>query len=248
MKKIRYLAICMVLAISGNGYADECAGVTIDAIEKHIRIIPNSEIVAMQPVYGMCEVVLGYKKIESSPDYAGYYSFLVAPDYVMSARVFSYGEESKGLMADVERESFLKIRKKMDSLVFARYEPKGGVENDLYVFTSTKCGFCKRLESDLKKIADDTNTRIHMILFPIHGDDNAKKILCRGVTFDQYISHTWEKYDAVPDGCPESKNKIENALTIGRSLGINGTPTMFTGDGEKIVGADNGKIYRALSR
>lgn len=249
MKKISIMTVCMVLSImafAGIGYASSCSDVTIDSISKHIRLIPGTEIVAKQPAYGMCEVVLGHHKNQDTGEFAGFYSLLVAPDYVMTARVFSNGEEQASLQNRVEADVFLRTKKNLESVVFTQYEPSGKVENDLYIFTSTKCGYCKGLESRLVKIANDTHTRIHLILFPIHGDDNAKKIICNDVKFNEYISGDWKQISPVAEGCPKSKKMIADALQLGKSLGINGTPTMFTGDGRKIIGANIERIYGEL--
>ncbi len=229
----------------GNCYANECDGVDIDHIKTHVALPDNCEIIASRPASGLCEIILGFNKTEHG--YAGMQPAWVSDEFVFIGSMFSYKTQmGMDLLQDIKKKTFGAVKENLDAIVFTQYEPAGkNIKNDLYVFTSTKCGYCKRLEANLKKIADDTGTRVNMILYPIHGDDNAKKILSNGVTFDEYVSHVWEKYEVV-SGNSKQLGKIKKALEIGNSLGVRGTPTMFTGNGDEIVGADIEKIYSIL--
>lgn len=239
------LIFILAMVACGSCFADECEGVNIDFISSHVTLPGDCEIVASKPTNGFCEVVLGFNK--TNHGYSGMQPVWVSKDFVLIGSMFSHkGQLGIELMQDVKKQMFSKVKENLDSAVFTHYQPAGKhIKNELYVFTSPKCGYCKRLESSLKKIADDTGTRINMILYPIHGDDDAKKILSNGVTFDEYVSRVWENYEVVTDNTT-SLEKINIALELGNGLGVRGTPTMFTSNGDEIVGADIDKIYSIL--
>ena len=103
------------------------------------------------------------------------------------------------------------------------------------VFADPNCGYCKRFERDLIGVNDIT---VYLFLYPILAPDSLQKskaVWCapdRGKAWLDYMVRDM----AVPvdTACATPIDKI---LEFGKSKRIQGTPTIFFEDGERVPGA-----------
>lgn len=103
-------------------------------------------------------------------------------------------------------------------------------------FEDPNCGYCKRLAKEIGRLE---NVTMYVFLFPILSPDSldkSKQIWCSA---DR--SRTWSEW-MVDGKSPTGKgdcdtSAVQKNLDLGRKLGINGTPTIFFADGERIPGA-----------
>lgn len=113
---------------------------------------------------------------------------------------------------------------------------RGDGKRVLATFEDPNCGYCKRLAKDLAKL---DNVTIYTFLVPILSEDSFKKSKLIWCANDR--AKAWN--DWMVDGkAPEGKDDcdttaIANNMAYARKLKINGTPTMFFADGERIPGA-----------
>lgn len=104
----------------------------------------------------------------------------------------------------------------------------------LAVFYDPDCPYCRRLYSELR---DSKEFTIYYFLYPlreIHPDayDKSVKIWCsedRAKALDEVESGK----DIPKKECP---HPVDEIITLGRNLGINGTPTIILPDGRRITG------------
>lgn len=113
---------------------------------------------------------------------------------------------------------------------------RGNGSRVLVTFEDPNCPYCKRLWQNMAELKDVT---IYTFLYPIlSADSNAKSkaIWCakdRATAWDQYMVGG-KAPAAAPEDC---KTPIDDNVALGKSLGINGTPTIIFPDGTRSAGA-----------
>lgn len=103
-------------------------------------------------------------------------------------------------------------------------------------FEDPNCGYCKKMARDLAKL---DNVTIYTFLYPILSPDSLEKSQQIWCSADRV--KTWNEW-MIDGKAPAAKADCDTAavrqtIEIGRKLAINGTPTLFFVDGERIPGA-----------
>ena len=113
---------------------------------------------------------------------------------------------------------------------------RGDGKRVLVTFEDPNCGYCKRLDKEIAKL---DNITLYTFLYPILSPDSLEK--SKQVWCSSDKARAWN--DLMLDGkkltaktnCNTSA--IAQNLEFGRSLNIQGTPTLIFADGERIPGA-----------
>ena len=154
-------------------------------------------------------------------------------------------------MKNVTEERMQKLTAiKFSELPFERAikQVRGDGKRVLATFEDPNCGYCKRLAKDLQRV---NNVTIYTFLYPILSEDSLKKSKQIWCSADR--SKAWNEW-MVDGRAPSGKDDCDtSAVTknqeFGRRLNINGTPTVFFADGERIPGAiPVAKIEQKLSQ
>lgn len=125
---------------------------------------------------------------------------------------------------------------------------RGDGKRVLATFEDPNCGYCKRLSKDLQKL---DNVTIYTFLLPILSEDSLKKSKQIWCSADR--AKSWNEW-MVDGKAPAGKDDCDtSAVTknqeFGRRLNINGTPTVFFADGQRVPGAiPVAKIEQKLSQ
>lgn len=125
---------------------------------------------------------------------------------------------------------------------------RGDGKRVLATFEDPNCGYCKRLAKDLQKL---DNVTIYTFLLPILSEDSLKKSKQIWCSADR--AKSWNEW-MVDGKAPTGKDDCDtSAVTknqeFGRRLNINGTPTVFFADGQRVPGAiPVAKIEQKLSQ
>ncbi|MCP4390930.1 MAG: DsbC family protein [Gammaproteobacteria bacterium] len=111
----------------------------------------------------------------------------------------------------------------------------------LNVFTDTSCGYCQQLHKEVKFL-QEAGISVHYFPFPRGGNrgpgySDLKKVWCAE---DQRKAMSIAKGSesgslASSDGC-EFAQYVDDGYLLGTRIGINGTPALFTSDGNKFNG------------
>ena len=112
---------------------------------------------------------------------------------------------------------------------------RGNGSRKVAMFADPNCGYCKRFERDLLAVSDIT---VYLFLYPILSPDSTEKskaVWCSGDPAKAWIDLMTK--DAVIQGDKSCPTPIEKNLAFGREKRINGTPTIFFENGERIPGA-----------
>ena len=111
---------------------------------------------------------------------------------------------------------------------------RGNGSRKVAMFADPNCGYCKRFERDLLGVNDIT---VYVFPYPILSPDSMEK--SRAVWCSPDRGKAWIDL-MVRDQPPKSDGKcdtpIDKVLAYGQSKKIQGTPTMFFEDGERIPG------------
>jgi thiol:disulfide interchange protein DsbC len=121
-------------------------------------------------------------------------------------------------------------------LELAVKQVRGDGKRAFATFEDPNCGYCKKLAKDIAKL---DNVTIYTFLYPILSPDSLEK--------SKQIWCSADKAKAWNDWMVEGKaltgksdcdtTAVQKTVETGRKLAINGTPTIFFSDGERIPGA-----------
>lgn len=197
-------------------------------VEKRLKEqYPATKITAVRetPVQGVYEVAMG--RNVAYTDASG--------RYMIFGHLYDM-KEQKDLTAQ-RLDEINKIDVSALPLSDAIKTVKGDGSRKLYVFSDPDCPFCQRLERETMPKLD--NVTIYTFLYPLeelHPDAKrkAEAIWCakdRAKAWDDFM-----KSGKLPDQETRCDNPVERNIQLGRSLGINGTPTIIMGDGAMVPG------------
>ncbi len=150
----------------------------------------------------------------------------------------------RGQMIDVARKTDLTDERlrvltavKFDQLPLdlAFRKVQGNGARKVAYFSDPNCRFCKKIEPELAKLE---NVTIHIFLYPILGQDSYEKATAVWCSRDRV--KVWDEMmlnGNPPKTAGTCDTPIEKIVAYGRQKGINGTPTLFFADGQRVTGA-----------
>ena len=112
---------------------------------------------------------------------------------------------------------------------------RGNGSRKIAMFADPNCGYCKRFERDLLGVSDIT---VYVFLYPILSPDSmekAKSVWCSGDRGKAWIDMMVN--NVAPTGEKTCTTPIEKVLAFGQSKRVQGTPTIFFENGERVPGA-----------
>lgn len=121
-------------------------------------------------------------------------------------------------------------------LSLAVKQVRGDGKRVFATFEDPNCGYCKKMAKEIAKL---DNVTIYTFLYPILSPDSLEKsnqIWCSGDRAKAW--YEWMVDGKAPGGKGDcDTTAIRKTMETGRKLAINGTPTVFFSDGERIPGA-----------
>ena len=101
------------------------------------------------------------------------------------------------------------------------------------MFSDPACGFCRRLEPELAKLA---NVTIYTFVVPFQGETLPARILCaadREAAWTDYMRNGDASRLPASATCADP---LQRNFALSRELGVAGTPTLIFADGRRIAG------------
>jgi thiol:disulfide interchange protein DsbC len=124
---------------------------------------------------------------------------------------------------------------------------RGNGKRQIAIFSDPNCPYCKQLEAELSKLHDVT---IYTFIYPIKNQSISvsKQVFCEkapALAWSNLISKGIQ-----PSSKKTCANPIERNLSLGKSLGLNGTPAIIFSNGFKVMGThpaqDIEKMWKEL--
>lgn len=168
---------------------------------------------------------------------AGGKTFYLSMDgrYMMLGKVVDLGLQM-GQVAPANQAATAKVDVSALPIDRALKFVNGNGKRVLYVFSDPDCPFCKQFESDAPKFE---NTTIYLFPYPLlslhpGAREKAASIVCRDDPAKAWRNSMTK--GSLYRGGADCLPQIDKNIALGKSLGINATPTMFNADGERAVG------------
>ena len=112
---------------------------------------------------------------------------------------------------------------------------RGNGKRVMAMFSDPYCPACKQFEQTLQQVDDIT---IYVFMFPVIRPelaDQSKAVWCSSDRAKAWLDVALR--GKPPTAKPACANPVEKNLELGRSLGVNSTPTLVLGNGERVTGA-----------
>ena len=110
---------------------------------------------------------------------------------------------------------------------------RGDGKRVLAMFSDPYCPYCRRLEKSLLQIDDIT---VYVFMYPVIRPDKAdhsRAVWCAPDRAKAWLDLAANDSPKVPTNGASCANPVDKVLELGRSLRINGTPTLFFANGER---------------
>ena len=124
---------------------------------------------------------------------------------------------------------------------------RGNGKRQIAIFSDPNCPYCKQLEAELSKL---NNVTIYTFIYPIKTQSIAvsKQVFCEkdpALAWSNLISKGIQ-----PSSKKTCANPVERNLSLGKSLGLTGTPAIIFSNGFKVMGShpaqDIEKMWKEL--
>ena len=207
-------------AFSASGQAD------IERVKAELRKkVPEAQVDTIRkvPYGGLYEVIVGgeifYTDDKASFILLGSLVDLKTKENVTEARL---RQVHKVDFASLPLDSAVKI-------------VRGNGSRKVAMFADPNCGYCKRFERDLLGVTDIT---VYVMLYPILSPDSMEKskaVWCspdRGKAWIDLMVN-----NVAPTADTKCATPIDKVLAFGQSKRVQGTPTIFFENGERVPGA-----------
>ncbi len=123
---------------------------------------------------------------------------------------------------------------------------RGNGKRALAMFTDPYCPYCRQLEQALLQIDDIT---VYVFMYPVirpAAADHSRAVWCSKDRAKAWLELAVGDKPKVPAAPATCANPVDKVLELGRSLRVNGTPTLFFADGERASGMPLAKLRAKL--
>lgn len=113
---------------------------------------------------------------------------------------------------------------------------RGNGKRTMAMFTDPYCPYCRKLEQSLLQLDDIT---VYVFMYPVirpAAADHSRAVWCSKDRAKAWLELAVGDKPKVPAAAPTCANPVDKVLELGRSLRINGTPTLFFANGERAGG------------
>ncbi len=226
-KRIRIAALVLAVATAVLGCSAQ-ADQTTDHLKETLqsRLGSDAQIkgITKSPIAGLYEVNLGTQIIYSDAN----------GDYLMLGDLVDAKTRrnlTDARLAELNRIDFASL-----PLQNAVKVVKGNGSRKIAVFSDPNCPYCKQLETTLKSI---DNVTVYTFLYPVLSPDSAAKAKSIWCSTDR--AKAWEawmlQHQAPTAAGTCNTAALDSNLSLGQSMNVTGTPTVFLADGRRLPGA-----------
>ncbi len=168
---------------------------------------------------------------------------LEGPKIVYSDEKGSYVFTGRLIDVKAERDLTEERLQKLSSIEFNQLPldmavkiQRGNGKRVLAMFSDPYCPYCRRLEQTLLQIDDLT---VYVFMYPVIRPDladHSRAVWCSKDRAKAWLELAANDRPKVPTASASCANPVDKVLELGRSLRVNGTPTLYFANGEKASG------------
>lgn len=213
-------SLCLLLATLSCAcvYADEAQVKTI--LERDYPQIGKIQQVNKAPVAGLYEVVTQSELLYTDEKV----------QYIINGNIFDL--KSGRNLTDERARKLFAIDFSTLPFDLAIKRVKGNGQRKMAYFSDPNCGFCKKLEHELKNV---NNVTLYVFLYPVFEGSDVK---VHNISCSKNPAKAWEDLMLnnvqPPAGtCNASADKV---LELGKKFNVTGTPTLIFADGTLVPG------------
>jgi thiol:disulfide interchange protein DsbC len=225
------LIIAAAVGLMGANASAESAKPAVKSDDIRVQLakrLPGAkpEDVRPSPINGMYEISLGGSIAYISSDG----KYLITGDMYEIASKTNLTDEHR---AEV-RQRVLATVKDADTIIFAPVAP---AKYTLTVFTDTDCGYCRKLHSEIAEL-NKLGIRVRYAAYPRGGPGSDSWATMESVwcSKDRRAALTKAKLGEEIATVKCGTTPVATQFRLGSEMGINGTPAIFTENGEMIGG------------
>jgi thiol:disulfide interchange protein DsbC len=114
---------------------------------------------------------------------------------------------------------------------------RGNGARRVAIFEDPNCGYCRRFEQDILGVSDIT---VYVFLYPILSPtsvEKSKNVWCSADKGQAWLDLMLKSKDPGPADAKCNTAAIDKSLAFGRGKRVQGTPTIFFEDGDRVGGA-----------
>ncbi len=222
MRSIQFVLSAALLALTGQVAADEYSQIQ----ERLEALVPDVSglMISETPMPGLFQVRIGSDVIYMSED----------GRYLIQGRVIDLETQrdlTEAAMSGMRKEQL----QALDSAQFVTFGDDSA-DFDVLVFTDPDCGFCRRMHEKIDEY-NEHGIRVHYLAFPRAGEGsqthtNMVSIWCAE---DRQEAMDIAKMGRTPPSAT-CDNPVMDQYRLGQNLGVTGTPSLMTFDGDIIPG------------
>lgn len=228
------MAAAMALGVAASASADEAKiRSVVEAAIGGARV----EYVRPSPVPGFYEVHFqsrsGPQIIYTDPE----------ANYIFQGNI--YDTRSRENLTEERLNQLSAIRFESLPLDLAVKVRRGSGKRELAIFADPHCPACRQFEQTLAQIDDIT---IYYFMYPvIHPElvDHSRAVWCSPDRARAWLALAAQAKPQIPQAKTDCGAPIERVLVLGRSLGVNSTPTVFFTTGDRVRGGMHVAALRA---
>jgi len=192
-------------------------------------------------------------KVESvtKTPYAGLYEIVVGDSIFYTDEKVGFVFKGEILDARTQKNLTEERQQKLSAIRFedlplelAIKQARGGGKRVVAIFSDPFCPYCKSLDRALQREDDIT---IYTFLYPIlrpESPDKARSIWCSPDPAKAYYDFMLNGREPAPSS--NCSAPVEKWLALGRKLGVRATPTSFTLNGQRIMGARPEELVKLI--
>jgi len=210
------LVLLLSISLAHAAEADKTAATIKDTLQKnYAQLIGSVEQVNKSPIPGLYEVVTSDHIFYTDKN----------AQYIIDGSLFDL-KMRRNVTEDRSRVLFAVDFSKLP-LDLAIKKVKGNGSRKMAYFTDPNCGYCKKLEQELKSV---DNVTLYLFLYPIF-EGSAEKV--QGIWCSDNKVKAWD--DLMLNGVQPAAGKCEvpsaKVLALGKKLHVNGTPALIFANG-----------------
>lgn len=207
--------LLLLLSTSLAIAADDKAAAIKESLQKYQQLIGPVDQVNTSPVSGLYEVVTG--------DHIFYTD--EKAEILIDGQMFDLNARKN--LTEARARTLFAVEFDKLPLHLAVKKVKGNGSRKMAYFTDPNCGYCKKLEQELKSVS---NVTLYLFMYPIF---NGSAETVQAVRCSKDPVKAWD--DLMQNGVKPKpatcKVPTEEVMALGRKLKVNGTPALIFANG-----------------